>query len=118
MDHPIIAWERMNEDGESEYIRLPARYEVCPRCEGRGKHVNPSIDGHGLTSEDFEDPEFREDYFRGVYDVACHECRGVRVVRVLDEDRCDPELLKEYLDHLQDEAYYDQITRMEREMGA
>ena len=56
---------------------------ICPVCGGRGKYVNPSIDAHGLTSEDFdEDPDFAESYFRGDYDVRCALCQGVRVVPV------------------------------------
>lgn len=59
------------------------KFEVCPRCEGRGKIVNPSIDGHGLSQEDFDqDPDFEEAYFAGRYDIACTECRGLRVVDV------------------------------------
>ena len=58
-------------------------WEVCGTCEGRGKHVNPSIDAHGLTREDFdEDPDFAESYFRGDYDMPCNECHGRRVVPV------------------------------------
>ena len=62
---------------------VKVRFEVCPLCEGRGKHVNPSIDGHGLTRDDFdEDPEFAESYFRGDYDVRCNLCGGEKVVPV------------------------------------
>lgn len=66
---------------------LPVVYSVCPRCEGTGTHVNPAIDGNGLTREDFdEDPDFRDDYMSGVYDVACYECGGKRVVAHPDYD--------------------------------
>lgn len=75
------------DDGTAE-TELPAKFEVCDTCRGKGSHVNPSIDGNGLTAEDFaEDPDFREDYFSGVYDVTCHECKGLRVVPVIDYDR-------------------------------
>jgi len=58
------------------------RFKVCPKCEGKGSHVNPSIDGNGLTYEDFEnDPDFEEAYFAGNYDVECYECHGQRVVQ-------------------------------------
>jgi hypothetical protein len=58
------------------------KYKVCPNCEGSGTTVNPSIDGNGLSWEDFDEagPEFVEDYFSGVYDVACAECEGNRVI--------------------------------------
>lgn len=59
------------------------RFEVCPLCNGRGKHVDPAIDAHGLSREDFdEDPDFRESYFRGDYDTRCNLCSGEKVVPV------------------------------------
>lgn len=62
-------------------VTVRLEWEVCGTCGGAGKHVNPSIDSHGLTREDFdEDPDFREDYFSGRYDVTCNECGGRRVV--------------------------------------
>jgi hypothetical protein len=54
---------------------------VCPVCRGEGKTVNPDIDSHGLTFEDFaEDPDFAESYRQGVYDITCRGCDGLRVV--------------------------------------
>jgi predicted methyltransferase len=64
--------------------RLPAKHEVCPTCEGRGTHVNPNIDGNGLSAEDMEDEDFRETYMRGGYDVTCATCGGRNVVIVPD----------------------------------
>jgi len=70
-------------------ITIPGKYEVCPRCDGSGKHVNPAIDGNGLSSEDFaEDPDFKEAYFSGAYDVICSECHGKRVVPIPDVAQC------------------------------
>jgi hypothetical protein len=75
-------------DCASKVERIPVRYEVCGTCEGKGKHVNPNIDRNGLTAEDFdEDPDFRENYFSGMYDVPCNECHGNRVSLVVDEAR-------------------------------
>jgi hypothetical protein len=61
---------------------MGTRFAVCPRCEGRGTHVNPAVDGNGLTAEDIDEqgPDFLEDYLGGVYDVQCEECGGQRVV--------------------------------------
>ena len=75
-----------NDVGVERELTLPAVYEVCGRCQGEGKHTNPSIDGNGITQEEFdEDPDFRENYFSGVYDIECEECHGKRVVAELDE---------------------------------
>lgn len=78
-----------DESGEGDVeVDIPTCFEVCPRCEGRGTHTNPAIDGHGISAEEMhEDPDFAEDYMRGVYDVQCYECDGLRVVEMPDEDR-------------------------------
>ena len=45
--------------------------------------------------EDFDrDPDFEEDYFRGVHDVGCYECDGQRVVPVPVESCLSPEQQK------------------------
>lgn len=68
---------------------------VCPICEGTGTYVNPAIDSQGLSAEDFnEDPDFAEDYRRGVYDVGCKCCIGRNVVTKLEYAK--------YLAHLAD----------------
>lgn len=94
-----FSFQRYASDGSSVEVTLPAVYEVCPTCRGNGTHVNPAIDGNGLSQEDFaEDEDFREAYFRGDYDVTCGECGGKRVVLVPDVGRADPAVLAEYLD--------------------
>ena len=118
-----ITFTHYVEEGHPEYDpeadveveeSLPGKYEVCDRCLGKGSHCNPSIDGNGLTSEDFaEDPDFRDDYMSGMYDVPCYECKGARVVLVVDEDKAkveDPEILSAYERHLENQA----ISRRER----
>lgn len=101
---PTIRLELPMDDSSFEEVELPAKWEVCGRCEGAGKHVNPAVDGNGLTQEDFdEDPDFKEDYFRGVYDVECEECRGRTTVLVVDEEamlRERPELKAAWESHL------------------
>jgi hypothetical protein len=106
-------------DVEGLEIFLPGKYVVCPRCEGHGSHVNPNIDGNGLTADDFmEDPDFMDDYLTGVYDVSCYECNGLRVVVVLDEERTDPELVKAYREYQRDEAAFNAEWMAEIRMGA
>lgn len=78
---------RLIDDYTESGTWVKVRFEVCPLCDGRGKHVNPSIDSNGLTADDFdEDPDFAEGYFGGAYDVRCNLCQGEKVVPVpLDE---------------------------------
>lgn len=100
-------------------VPLPFIYEVCPLCSGKGTHVNPSIDSHGLTAEDFhEDPGFREEYLSGRFDQTCNECHGDRVVPVVDLDRVDPALLKEFREEQLADAEFEAMAAAERRMGA
>jgi RecJ-like exonuclease len=83
----VIEFEYENDDGEECVGELPARYEVCSRCGGRGKHVNPSIDGNGITSSEWAewDEDDRDTYLSGGYDVTCEKCDGRNVVLEVDE---------------------------------
>lgn len=107
------------EKGDGEEIDIPAKYEVCGTCDGKGSHVNPSIDAHGLSREDFdEDPDFAEGYFRGDYDQPCNECHGKRVSPVVDEERCAQDVLKLVQDWIEDHYAYQRECEAERRMGA
>lgn len=115
-DRMILTFTVENEDGEEYDAEIPARFEVCWTCDGKGRHVNPSIDSNGLTAEDFaEDPDFAEEYMSGAYDVTCYGCGGRRVVPVPDEGRCD-EAQKRNL-KLAEDAAADRAA-MEAEMAA
>ena len=78
------------DDSVEETRTVRVRMEVCSTCDGRGQYVNPSIDSHGISREEFdEDPEFAEQYWgyrSGMYDVTCGECRGQKVVPVCLDD--------------------------------
>jgi len=113
----IITLEGAGPDGDD--LELPARYVVCDVCDGKGTHVNPSIDSHGLSAEDFaEDPDFAEDYFAGRYDVPCHECSGQRVMPVMDEARTDAATQQRVNEWLDDIYAYAAECAAERRMGA
>jgi hypothetical protein len=102
-----------------EVIDLPTHWEVCPLCEGKGTHVNPSIDAHGLTAEDFyEDPDFAEDYVSGLYDQACNECHGRTTVRAVDWDAVSKEHQQMYRQQLDDIDACNMQSYSERMMGA
>lgn len=90
---------------------IPVKYEVCETCGGKGKHVNPGIDSHGLSAEDFyEDPDFAENYVSGIYDVPCNECHGNRVALVVDEERATQEQ-QDYVEQWFRDEHADRVTR-------
>jgi hypothetical protein len=96
-----ITLKVFDDDGDEIELTLPAKNEVCDRCEGHGTHLTPSIGEHAYSSEEFEeafDEEGRKEYFRrgGIYDVQCHECKGNKVVPVVNEDALNDEEKKEY----------------------
>lgn len=103
---------------EWEY-ELPARYVVCERCEGKGKHDHPAF-SNGITSEEWDRDwgyEERENYLRGFYDVRCEECKGQRVVLELDEDSCNPILRDAYYQSQYEKALWEQEEKRARELG-
>lgn len=108
-------------DGDSVEHDLPAKYEVCSSCEGSGvtcSHVE--CDGGGFTSSEWaeQDDDFKEDYLAGRYDRPCPDCKGKRVVLVVDEAACNPELLKLYRKQQDEVAETYRIEAMERRFGA
>lgn len=56
------------------------RWIVCPECEGDGTVLCDAFRGVAVDQELMEDPDFREEYFGGHYDVVCPTCKGNRVV--------------------------------------
>jgi RecJ-like exonuclease len=103
---------------DGEYITLDTKYEVCPVCNGHGTHVNPNIDDGGIPARVFiEDPEFKREYFSGMYDVVCSRCKGQRVVEVPSEHN-SKEDLDTYYDYLDELESIDRMYEAERRMGA
>lgn len=101
---------------------LPARYEVCGRCDGKGTHWHESLD-NGITEEERErdwDDEGWEWLMRGGMDVECRECKGQRVVPVPLDTVNSVEAqraLKAYTAWWDDERDYRAMCEMERRMG-
>ena len=107
-----IVWD---EDGDEMEVQVPFTWEVCPLCDGRGRHVNPSIDSHGITSEEFlDDPDFAKDYFSGRYDIPCNECWGRRVIPQPDDSSEEGKLAVEAMNR---RAEWAREAAWEREMG-
>lgn len=101
-------------------VALPTKWEICDNCRGNGTHVNPSIDGHGISTDDecWQDDDFREGYFSGRYDVRCDNCNGSGKVQVPDEARCTPEQLEAVHQAWRERAEYEAECAAERRMGA
>lgn len=94
-------------------------WEVCETCNGQGKHVNPSIDAHGISADEFsEDPDFADDYHRGSYDVTCYECGGRTTSVAVDRGRTSEATLKYVNEWFDNEASYRAECDAERRMGA
>ena len=105
-------------ENDSEEWVVPVKYEVCDTCSGRGKHVNPSIDSHGISAEEFaEDPDFAQEYWRGTYDVPCAECHGQRVSITINEARMTDNELKRVTKHIREFYDYQHEMARERKMG-
>lgn len=86
-----ITFSRINSAGVETSYALPAKFEVCDRCEGHGTHLHEAIGSHAYSREEFResfDDEEAGEYFKrgGRYDVPCSVCKGERVVAVVDED--------------------------------
>lgn len=116
-----LTYTLLDDDGEEYEAVFPAKYEVCGLCEGRGKHVNPSIDAHGISAEEFyDDPDFAESYMSGMYDVCCYRCGGKRVEPVIDNSILNAEQkkwLKDLEEKLKSDADYRREVEYERRMG-
>ena len=118
----LINRDLLDDDGMLD--ALPKYREVCHRCSGKGSHVNPAIDGHGISAQEWNDEwteEDRENYHSGVYDIPCHECSGKRVVWAIDrrvaETAC-PALLAAFDAWQESIAESDAIYAAERSIGA
>ena len=104
------------DDGEEK--ELPMKFEVCPVCEGKGSHVNPSIDAGGISREQFdEDPDFAEQYWNGDYDQTCTRCEGKRVIPAVDWDALTDDEAQAYEKQLRDEADWEAERLAEIKMG-
>lgn len=80
------------------------KYRVCPECQGEGKIVHRALSV--WTAEDrYNDPDGFEDMMRGVYDITCDMCNGLRVVTSEMVKRFD-ESRKDHFTRLQEQGIY------------
>lgn len=112
----VTTWDEL---GDELVLELPAKFSLCPRCRGVGSHVNPAIDGNGISPDEFrEDPDFEESYFRGDYDVACYRCAGEKVIKIVDRERASAADLKIYDDRVRELRDLEAEEAAERRVGA
>ena len=107
------------DDGEEELV-LPARLALCPTCQGKGSHVNPSIDASGYApdEDDYDDETGEDRYTRGDYTVPCWTCKGKRVVPEIDGANVDAETLARIEAWEAAEADFRALQLAERRAGA
>lgn len=103
----------------SEEITLPAKFEVCDGCQGKGTHVHRAIDGNGITASEWGewDQDDREDYMGGRYDVTCEDCGGRNVMPVVDWASVPDEIAKRVRAQLDSDAEYAAERAHELRMG-
>jgi DnaJ-class molecular chaperone len=64
-------------------VRMPAKYEVCPTCHGKGSS-SAYLGAFTQSDMDEMDQDWFDDYLAGHFDRPCEECKGLRVVLVPD----------------------------------
>ena len=75
--------------GEHQF-RFPARWIICPDCEGCGTDRGASVecDGGGFTASEWaeQDDDFKADYLAGRYDRPCRPCKGKGRIMAVDKN--------------------------------
>jgi RecJ-like exonuclease len=112
MPHTIVFW-----DEASEY-EIPARWSICTRCEGEGKHGNPAFDGESVARLRDEDPDFLDRLIARDYDVRCRTCNGTGKVLIADHMCCTPEQIQTYVDYKRAERRMEQEDQYLRRLEA
>lgn len=119
----VLEMFREGDDLPKGILILPARYEVCGRCDGKGTHWHESLD-NGITQEDRErdwDADSWDQLINhGLMDVQCKKCHGQRVVPVPMDTISAPEARKAlqiFEEWHREEADYAALCAMERRMG-
>lgn len=91
----------VTDDGAELELAVPFKWAICGRCDGDGTHTNPAIDGHGITADEWNGPDWddesRETYLSGGYDVSCEVCGGSGKVQEQDYDSL-PDEVRELLE--------------------
>lgn len=104
-----------DDNGDSTELTLPARWVICPACDGHGQS---SAHLGAFTWDEIKERgiEFEEDYFSGQYDRPCDQCHSTGKAQEVDIDRLSPPQAKAL--HEVRQAEYDEreAARHERRM--
>ena len=116
----VMLFVLYEDDGTEKEIWVPAKYEVCDACNGRGKYVNPGIDSGGITGEEMSElgDDFLEDYMGGTYDVTCDLCDGRNVMLTADDSAISKDIREKWYAHEDEQASYEAELAAERRFGA
>ena len=111
--------EVIKEWSEETGFKAVTKYEVCFRCRGEGSHVNPAIDGHGVSAQEWNDwgEESQDMYLSGGYDIPCEVCNGLRVTMDMDLDAMTREQNESWNDYLNELIHAEEERAQEIRMG-
>jgi len=115
--------QKMKLEINGEEIEVPATWEVCPDCSGKGTELCGGMKGYAYSAEEFNecfDEEDRAEYFKtgGKYDVPCSCCKGRTTVLAPDwELMNDPELERAWQEQIDYEHQSWLESEAERKMG-
>lgn len=104
----------LTKKGNSFEVILPAKRIVCDYCNGSGTELRGGLKGCVISDESLADPDFCQSYFGGDYDVACSECKGLRVLDVVDEERLSVKMAERYWRAIDDRNASDAADAAER----
>lgn len=77
----LTVLECKSEGEEYYHILCPAKRVICHGCDGDGTELRGGLKGAAFSQEEMdEDPDFRESYFGGDFDVACSVCNGEKII--------------------------------------
>lgn len=105
--NPTLEIELFDAEGETTLHVVPAKRIVCPTCDGAGS-VPPN---HWYSGDEWRHELSEDDrdlYMSGALDRCCDDCKGERVVTVVDRDRTPANIL----------AAIDELAEIEREAAA
>lgn len=94
-------------------VELPAKWEICPACEGRAKS---SAYLGAFTADRWNelDDDFHADYLAGHYDRPCERCDGLGRLVIADQSKMTKDQRREYIRQQREESESAESERMER----